>query len=617
MKDKIFWTRTVYSARSVAILAAFLGCFWVIVSTLDLRFDLTQEKFFTLSNGSKKLIEKLPEEVTIKFYFSTSARNISAPLKAYATRVEDFLKQYSAQSGGKITLETIDPRPDTEADTWARRYGLKPIPIGDGAEMFFGIASFAGKKEAVVPYIDPRREQFLEYDISESLQKLITKEKPKVGLLSGLEVIAKKPVEDMQSIMQGKGDWVIVSELRKIASVENIPTDVKKIPDGTNILIVHHPKSFSDDLLRAIDQYVVKGGKLIAMVDPFSRTDLDKQLQEGGYSGTNASDLRTLFSAWDIEFDSKKVSGDLKHPTQINAGGVPVIYPFFIQAMEKGMSKESMITSQLRQMMLGEPGFLSLKSGSPHKFESLVKTSGSAGTLDSDALMGGPDASARRLSSDGREYTLAALIKGKFKSAFAAPAGDGEWISQAKDETAILVVADADFIADGNSVQRFPFANQVVARPVNDNLNFIINAVDFLGGSEDLIAIRSRSRFSRPFDRLVDIREKAQQKWKSEEDSLQSRLSQTQAKLNEMQGARIDGNKLVLTREQQSEIERFRLEESEMRNRLREVRKNLREDIESLGRTLVFLNLTIVPAGMSLVGGIVFYRRSRKRSKKG
>lgn len=615
MKSNIFMKRALYSVRTLFILGVGLACLWVISTLLNFRVDLTQERFFTLSSGSQRLVEKLPDDVTIKFYFSRSAKNIPPPIKAYATRVEDLLRQYANQSKGKITLETLDPRPDTDADNWARRYGLKPVPLADGAEMFFGLAVFAGKKEAVLSYIDPRREQFLEYDVSEALQKLINKERPRVGILSGLELIAKKPVQDMQSLLQGKGDWVLISELRKVSAVEEIPTDVKKIPEQINILVVHHPKSFSEDVLRAIDQFVMRGGKLIALVDPFSRFELDKQFQEGNVSGSNSSDLRQLFTAWDIEFDPLKITGDLKHPTQINAGGVPVVYPLFVQVPEKGLSKESMITSQLRQMMFGEAGSLALRSGSPHRFDPLVSTSASAGWVPSDAPRSGPESAARRLSSDGREYVVAAMLRGKLKSAFSPSSSDPGWLSQTKEETAVVLVADSDFVADSNSVQKFAFGNQIVARPVNDNLNFIVNAVDFLGGSEDLIGIRSRTKFSRPFERLVDIREKAQAKWKSEEDSLQSRLAQAQAKLNEMQGAKLEGNKLVLTREQQSEIERFRAEEAQMRTRLREVRKNLREDIESLGRTLVVLNMAVVPVGVSLAGGFVFYRRSRKKSK--
>lgn len=616
MKSNIFLSRAVYSAKALGVLAFVLSCLWTIVSVLGLRLDVTQEKFFTLSAGSRSLIAKLPEDVTLKFYFSQSVKNLPVPVKAYAVRVEDLLKQYVAAGKGKITFERLDPRPDTDADNWARRYGLKPVPAGDGSELFFGLAVFAGKKEAVIPYIDPRREQFLEYDISEALQKLISKSRPVIGMLSSLEMISKTPVNDLQSVMQGKGDWMIVNELRKIADVEEVPADAKSISDRIKILMVHHPKNLSDDTLRAVDQFVLKGGKLIAFVDPFSRFDFDKQLQSGSKSVAAVSDIKTLFAAWDIEFDSSRLVGDLKYPTQINAGGNQLTYPFIVQIVEKGLNKESKITSQLRQMMFGEAGSLNLRSGSPHTFDRLVTTSPSAGTIPSDTLQAGPEAAIRRLSNDGKEYTFAALVRGKFKSAFKARDGETGWVNQAATDAVVLVAADADFVADQYAVQKIPFANQIIAKPINDNLNFIINAVDFLSGSEDLIAIRSRGRFARPFDKLVDIQEKAQAKWKDEENSLQSKLAQTQAKLQEMQGARIEGNRIVLTPEQQNEIEKFRAEESQMRKRLREVRKNLREDIESLGRTLSVVNLALVPVGISLAGGIVFRRRANRNNKK-
>jgi ABC-type uncharacterized transport system involved in gliding motility auxiliary subunit len=586
------------------------------ISALGLRLDVTQEKFFTLSDGSRNLVEKLPEDVTFKFYFSQSVKNLPVPIKAYAVRVEDLLRQYVAAGKGKITFERLDPRPDTDADNWARRYGLKSVPAGDGNELFFGLAVFSGKKEAVIPYIDPRREQFLEYDISEALQKLLSKNKPTIGILSSLEMISKNPVTDMQAVLQGKGDWMIVNELRKFADVEEVYAEVKMISDKIKILVVHHPKNLSENTLRAIDQFVLKGGKLIALVDPFSRFDFEKQIQTGSKQFTNVSDLKPLFSAWDIEFDSSKLVGDLKYPTQINAGGTALTYPFIIQIVEKGLSKEFKITSQLKQMMFGEAGSLNLRAGSPHTFDRLITTSSSAGTIISDTLQSGPDAAIRRLSNEGKEHTVAALVRGKLKSAFKPRDGESGWVNQASSDAVVLVASDADFIADQYAVQKIPFANQIIAKPLNDNVNFVINAIDFLNGSEDLIAIRSRGRFVRPFDKLVEIQEKAQAKWKDEENSLQTKLAQTQAKLQEMQGARIEGNRIVLTPEQQSEIEKFRAEESQMRKRLREVRKNLREDIESLGRTLALVNLALVPVGVSVAGGVVFRRRLNRTSSR-
>ena len=262
-KSKLFFSRTVYSSQTLGLLAIVLGCLWMTTSALGLRLDVTQEKFFTLSDGSRNLVEKLPEDVTFKFYFSQSVKNLPVPIKAYAVRVEDLLRQYVAAGKGKITFERLDPRPDTDADNWARRYGLKSVPAGDGNELFFGLAVFSGKKEAVIPYIDPRREQFLEYDISEALQKLLSKNKPTIGILSSLEMISKNPVTDMQAVLQGKGDWMIVNELRKFADVEEVSAEVKMISDKIKILVVHHPKNLSENTLRAIDQFVLKGGKLL------------------------------------------------------------------------------------------------------------------------------------------------------------------------------------------------------------------------------------------------------------------------------------------------------------------------------------------------------------------
>lgn len=615
MKKSVFKLQTIYSASSLATVVIFLACLWTIATITNFRFDVTQEKFYTLSEGSNNLITKLPQDTIIRVYFSQSAKNVPLPIKNYAIRVQDLLRQYVNAADGKITLETLDPQPDTDAELMARRYGIKPVPLGDGTEMFFGIAFFSGKSETAIPYIDPRREQFLEYDISEQLHKLLSKEQIKVGIISSLDMITSTPAPDLQAALQGRGDWAVVSELKKISSVEKLEQNIESIPEQIKVLVLHHPKDLPENTLKAIDRFVRKSGRLIVLVDPFSRFDLDRQYQTNNPEKSISSNIEKLFKAWEIEFDSSKVVGDLKFPTQINSAGDSISFPFFIQVGKSGLNKDSIITNNLKQLIITEPGSIRLRAGSSHRLEPLLETSTSTGTVQAEVARLGPNAMRQKTTSEKNSFTLAALVRGKFKSAFS-----DEKLSKTEDESntenVVLVIGDTDFIADQNSVQRVQFANQIVLRHVNDNIRFFINSVEFLGGSEDLISIRSRSRVLRPFEKLVEIQEAAQSKWKSEEEAIQKALTETQRKLQEMQGARIEDNKLILTSEQQAEIEKFRNQESRMRKKLRDVRKNLREDIEQLGRRLTILNMTIVPLGVSIVGGIIFRKRAKRSTIK-
>lgn len=597
----------------IVVLAVAIIATSVITSRFFFRIDVTEDNAYTLSEGSLTIAEKLTDEVNAKLYFSRSVKDMPVLIKQYGTRVEEVLREYVAASGGKLTLDVIDPRPDTDDEEWANKYGVQGVGLGSGESLYLGVVFLAADKEIAIPYLDPRKEEFLEYDLSEALVKLRAGSKPKLGLLSSLKL--SSPGAQMPGMPPQGEDWAIVSSLKNTFDVVNLETTAESITDDISVLLVIHPKDLQDKTLFAIDQFVMRGGRLFVAVDPFSRTDLaaNHQAMGMGRMPQASSQLDKLFKAWDIEYKSGDVVGDLGRGTQISAGGQRLIYPLFMTMMPEDLARDSQITAQLKQILYAEGGSFSLKNGSPHKFEPLLSTSNDAGTTQGMMLsFQQPADVAARFKSAGKKHTLAARIQGKFKSAFPSGVEGQTGLTEAKEDNVIIVIGDVDFMHDNNSVNKIRFGPQILMSPKNDNLNFVLNSVELLGGNKDLISIRSSGQISRPFTKVLEIQKAAQARWQTEEDKLSKELTALQEKLANLQNQRTDGNRLSLNASQQAEIKKFREEERLIRKRRRMVRKNLREDIENLGHKLVAANLLITPLGVAGFGVLVFRKRSRR-----
>ena len=616
---KIFYAST---SGLVLLIVGFVSVN-IISQKLSYRLDVTQEKVFSLSEGTTKILAKIDRPITARLYFSRSIKELPPFIKSYGTRVEEVLGEYRGKSGGKLSVEVVDPKPDTDDEEWAQKYGIRGIPLARGDMLYFGIVFQSGTKEVAIPHLDPRREEFLEYDLSNAIVNLGVKSRVKIGLLSSL------PMKGNSGFPQRSEDepWALVQDLSRNFDLEHLDESTREVSPEIKTLIVVHPKNLSDETLYAIDQFVMGGGRLIVAVDPMSRIDLQigaKPDMASGQMPQVSSDLNKLFTAWDIEYDAKKMIGDPALATQINAGGEFFSYPMYMTLTEPNFSKGSVATATLHHMMVAEAGYFSAKKDSPYSFEALLSTTADSGTVSAEnAFFMMPQDKTRELKKEGGERALAALIRGKFKSAFTErpKAKDGDkdsstprpHLPESQTEGQVIVIADTDLLSDEMSVDKFRFGPQTMIRPRNDNLNFVFNAVDYLSGSEDLVAIRSKGRTTRPFSRVLEIQKNAQFKWQAEEERLTQELTDLQKRLNELQSKRTDNNRFTLSTAQQDEIEKFREEERRIRIKRREVRKNLREDIESLGRKLVAINMLGMPTLASVFGTWVFVKRSRRR----
>jgi len=622
---------------SIVLLLICLVAINVMASFVPLRFDLTEERLYTISAGSRKILSNLEEPVRINFYYSRNNAELPPNFKTYAQRVQELLEEYAALSNGKVILEISDPKPDTEEEEWAQKYGIKTITLPSGNTVYFGALVSMLDQEMLLPYFDQRRQEFLEYDISQAIHKVSSTSTSKVGVLSALNLQGGRSIIPGQPPVQ---KWVFLSELEKSVKVDNLPLTTEEIPDDISLLIVLHPRGFSPRLKYALDQFVLRGGRLVVLLDPNARVDMASPQNQFGQQPQISSDLPGLLKAWGVDYDSTKVVGDHLHATQVNTGQGVMSFPMWMTFRSQSLDQEHPITAQLENLLFVEAGSLKKASGSKTEFSALISLSDKSGLIDAFRLrFSAPDQLSRDMKVDNETKALMAITAGIFSSAFP----DGQPVKEKKDPQAsatdeeneeeialkhthlkkaavrnsILLFSDVDFLSDQFSVQKLNFLGQTIIQPTNDNLNLMLNAAEHLSGNEALMSIRSRGRFSRPFTRLLAMQKQAQLLHQAEERQLLSQLDEVQQRLNSLlESAGEKGQKeVILPPDVQEEIQQFREEERQARRKLREVRKILRQDIEQLGQGLLLLNMLLVPLIVGIIGVIVYRYRTRQRHK--
>jgi ABC-type uncharacterized transport system involved in gliding motility auxiliary subunit len=620
---------------SVVLLLICLVAVNVMASFIPLRFDLTEERLYTISDGSRKILESLQEPVRINFYYSRNNAELPPNFKTYAQRVQELLEEYAAISNGQLILEISDPKPDTEEEEWVQKYGIKSITLPSGNTVYFGAVVSMLDQEMLLPYFDQRRQEFLEYDITQAIQKVSSTSTSKVGLLSAMNLQGGRSMIPGQPPAQ---KWVFQSELEKSVAVENLPLSTEEIPDDISLLIVLHPRGFSPRLQYALDQYVLRGGRLVVLLDPNARADMTSPENQFGQQPQLASDLPELLKSWGVDYDSTKVVGDRLHATQVNTGQGVMSFPMWMTFRTQSLDQEHPITAQLENLLFVEAGSFKKAAESKTEFTALISLSEQSGLIDAFQLrFSPPDQLSREMKVDDSAKAVMAITAGNFSSAFPngqpakekkdaqaqAAADESEaatplkhtHLNESTERNSILLFSDVDFLSDQFSVQKLNFLGQSIIQPTNDNLNLMLNAAEHLSGNEALMSIRSRGRFSRPFTRLLDMQKQAQLLHQTEEKQLLSQLEEVQQRLNSLLDSA--GNKgqqeVILPPEVQEEIQQFREEERQARRKLRDVRKILRQDIERLGQVLLLLNMLLVPLIVGIIG--VFVYRTRQRRK--
>ncbi|QYM79876.1 Gldg family protein [Horticoccus luteus] len=630
-----------FGTKTAAILLLLVALVLVdyLASSIPARLDATADSIYSLSPGTKTMLGKIEDPITLDLYFSKDASGLPIAYKNYAARVREMLRQYVRASHGKLTLNIINPKPDTPAEEKATAAGLQPQVSRQGGEPFyFGLVVTQADQQKTIPNFDPNREQFLEYDLSKLVYSVQLIDKPKLGLITSLPLQGTSPQEmQMMAMMhrQPQPGQFVIEEWSDTFNIVPVEATATELPAGLDVLAVVHPENLTPKLQFAIDQFLLGGKPVFLAVDPSSQYFKRQGGQQAMYGGPQpnvSSDLPKLLSAYGIHYDPTKVVGDLEKATQVQtANGALTRYPIWLSLTKDDFNAKALPTAQLNSAMFIEAGSLSAQPGSATTFTPLVQTSPQAGDVAAAALQfAQPDEIAKQITPTGKK-TIAALVTGKFTTAFPdgapkdEPAKPGEKkdtesadhahptpaLKESKGTSTLFVVADTDWLFDDYSVRKYNLFGQTAAQPLNDNLAFAANTVEFLGGSEDLISIRGKGTSLRPFTVVKAMEVQAQQKYKEKLTELDTRLSQVQAKLTELQGKKNEGNRLVATPEIAKAIDDFRQQQAAIRGERRQIRAALREGIESLGNRLLIINLLASPLLVGLFG-IWFYRHRRR-----
>ena len=616
-------------AVALVLIAAVIASANLILSNLPLRIDLTGEKLYTLSSGSKAVLGKLDEDVTLKFYFSASSAEMPMAIKTYATQVKNLLKEYELAGGGRVVLESYDPKPDSDAEEWAQRYGVEPQNVNPfGQPVYFGLVAVCGDREETLAAVSPRSESTLEYDITRLVTRVAWPERPVVGLMTSLKgVLGQQPNQMM--MMQGmrpQPGWAAFTELQKDYDLREISAEAESIDDDVKALVVLHPKNLSEKTLFAIDQFVIRGGRLIACVDPMSVMDLMSSRQQQNPmmmqqpGGDGPSTLGKLFDAWGIGFDTAKMTCDLAAATKLNAGnGRAEENPAFLSLDKENMSATDLVVANLTQVMFPFAGSLTWSKTEGLEFEPLITTSADHACLvPRESAQFGMGAMMRDLRPDGVKRTLAARISGTFKTAF--PKGpdyvEGSTNAAAKvvasGKGAVVVFGDSDFLADQFCVQVMNSIFGQIAQPINDNLVLFSNIIEQYAGREELIGVRSRGKSNRPFVKVDELEAKAMAKWQAKQMAFEEELQATRSRLMALQKEKTGNDRMILSREQQEEITKLRKAQADTSRQLKNVRKELTSGIDSLGVLLKTINILALPLIIVAFGIFRGIRRRRR-----
>ena len=619
-----------YDATALVVLGA-LFIALIVVSTFlfrGWRIDLTENRLYTVAPGTKRVLSNLEEPINLYFFFSQeSSRDVPA-IRAYAQRVRELLEEMAQRSNGKVRLSVVDPQPFSEDEDRAGQFGLQSVPIGaQGQSLYFGLAgtnSTDGKQ--VIGFFQPDKEEFLEYDVASMIYKLANPKRPTVGLISSLPMEASFD----QRTGQMREGWAVLSHLREMYTVQSLQPDIKAIDKSIDVILVVHPKDLSPTLSYAIDQFVMRGGKLMAFVDPMAEQDAAGNPMAGG-DGNRTSTLGALFTAWGVDYDATKVVGDAALALSVSTRqGQPPSRHLAVLALPRDrLNNKDVITSTLNNINMWSVGALKPSANATSTFEPLLTSSKQAALIGADkfAFLSDPQTLLDGFTPSGEEYVIAARISGKLASAYpnGAPSegsqaqnpllaaiNKDEHLKESSGNANIIVVADTDMLADMMWLRQQNLFGQRYAVAWANNGDFVANSLDNLAGSSDLISVRGRQSFFRPFTHVDALRQRADQQLRATEQKLNRELQETEQKLMQLQAGRQDQASLTLTSEQEQELSRFQQERTRVRKELREVRRSLDVDINRLGAWLKVINIGLIPFLLSIAAIAIAVRRTRK-----
>lgn len=615
--------KRVFSAGGIVLVLTILVLVNILVSRATLRWDVTADDLYSLSDGTRTILADLQQDVVIKVFYSKHVVNTPAHIKTFAQRVIDFLSEYEQYGKGRITVEVFDPKPDSEEEEWAIKYGMQAIQLPTGEAVYLGLVALAADQEASIAFIDPSQEMRLEYDLTRTIARVQTAQRLKIAVVSGVPVFGSGAM-NMGGPQPGMEPWFFIQELGKTYELINVPPTAERIDAEADLLILFHPRALSDALAFAVDQYVLGGGNVLVYADPLSVMD-DPRMGPGG------SIPETLFSAWGIRMSPDKAVADYDSATRLrNRDNQVETNPLWLSLQADAFNADNMITANLETMLLPIAGAIEALPDTAYTIDTLIVSSPNNQLVD--AFVASMDVAGLRrdFKPSDEVRNLAVRISGTFKTAFpdgkpktAPPAGEAPSETDQPESTAslkagttpsvIVVVADSDLMFDGYYLSQQNLLGFTMSNIFNDNLNFMLNTCEMLTGNPALIEIRSRGTFERPFTRVQQLEHKAQARWLDKEQDLVRQVEATNEKLRALEQQKDASQRAILSPAQEQEIARFQEEKLRINKELKVVRRNLRSEIEQLGATLKFINIFLVPLLIG-VGGVVFAIVRRRKA---
>jgi ABC-type uncharacterized transport system involved in gliding motility auxiliary subunit len=630
-----------YSVGGVAAMALILVAVNVITAGMRQRVDLTKERAYTLSTGTREILARLDTPVKLRFYCSqtASASPETVYLKGYARKVEDLLAEYKQAAKGKVVIEKYDPQPDSDAEDSARLNGVEGVPLQSGEKFYLGLAVSLLDSMQAIPFCQPNRERLLEYDISRAITRVVTPEKPVVGVMSALPVFGM-PMNPMMMQMgqRGQAPWALVSELQNDFTVKRVEMTAEKIDDAVKVLLVIHPKEISDAAQFAIDQFLMRGGKLIAFLDANSLIDARSQQNPMmAQMGGGGSTLDKLLKVWGLSFENAKVVADQGFRMEVGGGDGPNSQrPTWLSIDTSGLDTNDVVTSQIDNVWYFAGGAFTGTPAAGLKETVLLHSTTDSALVEGFLANLSPESAMKDFKPSGKEQKLAVRLTGKFKTAFPdgkpgekkdaeeKPEGDARpeakhadaSLKESKEETSVILVGDADLIHDNFCVQDTPTPFGNLRRQLNANLNFAQNAVEQLAGDKNLIGVRSRATLNRPFTVVKRIEAEAEGRYRNKINELVEGRSEASRRLNELQQQKGKDQRFILSPEQQKEIELLQKKEAGIGRELRQVEKDRKRDIDALENRVKTWNIFAMPVAVTACGILLaVYKRKLTAAK--
>lgn len=658
--------KSVFSTVGLLSSAAFLLLSVGIISQLpSLRIDLTEDKLFTLSDGTRNIVSTLDKPIEMIFFYSDDATADVPQIRGYATRVQELLREIVLAGNGNLTFRVVDPEPFSEEEDLATQFGIQAVPITQGGQaVYFGLVvteTVVDQQSLTAPrsietlgLIRPDQEEFLEYEFMKLVTRVANPDRQVVGLLTGLDIDGGFNPQ----FGQGTPPWMIMDVVRQMYEVRRVDANSGVIDEDIDILFIIHPGELSEQMLYAVDQHILRNGKAMVFLDP----NADSMVEVSQFGVTIpagiGSDIAPLLMAWGVSYDKHKVltDSDLALRVMMTQGQRPVAHLGMLGVQRQYLASDDVITSKLESINMSSTGALFPVEGASTRFSSLIRSSNNSMLMDAGLIQDVTDPSVLfdEFESSNQSYVIAARVSGVINTAFPdgppvapvdsvedsaaleaaepvgqEPAPDDADVAAETDATAeevvveqllasnaevnIVLVADTDMLTDRLWVQVSQFLGQRIPQPFASNGDFIVNTLDNLSGGADLVSIRSRGRYSRPFTYVLDLQRAADDRLRAEEAELLTNLADTEERLNTLSRDENDQPILQITAELQQEIDRVNEEILATRRRLRDVQHQLNEDIEQLGSTLKLVNTALIPAILTVLLVLVGFLRSKRR----